>query len=134
MTEKGEAEGGVAADTVEAVFSNIGNVADRIGAQVAKFRRFEVAPDVFDGIEVWRVTRQSFDAQPIALAGDPVQHAPAAMRGQPVPDQQHATLLDVVHVGQELNQRLVVVGARTQLEDEVRIATIGFVRQSTGQR
>jgi len=53
------------------------------------------------------------------------------MGGQSVPDQQHATLFDRVQLAQELDQCFVVVGARTQLEDEVSIAAIGFVRQGT---
>jgi hypothetical protein len=94
------------------------------GAQVGEFRRFEVAPDLFDWIGVRRRPRQRLDAQPVALAGDPLQHASAAMRGQAVPDQ-HATMLDMVHIGQEVNERFVAVGARTPLEDEVSIAAIG---------
>ncbi len=54
----GQAERGVAADAVQAVFRNVGNLADGVGAQVGKFRGFEVAPDAFDWIEVGCVTRQ----------------------------------------------------------------------------
>jgi len=55
------------------------------------------------------------------------------MRWQAVPDEQHATLLDRVHVAQELDEHFVVVGARTQLEHEVSITAIWFVGQRTSQ-
>src|SRR5437016_12871087 len=58
----------------------------------------------------------------------------AAMRRQSVPDQQHGTPLDLVQLGQELDQCFVVVGARTQFKEEVRITAVGFVRQGTSQR
>jgi hypothetical protein len=48
------------------------------------------------------------------------------MRRQSVPDQEHGPLLDCLHVAQELNQRFVVVGARTQFEDQVRSTAIRF--------
>ena len=51
------------------------------------------------------------------------------MRGQSIPDQQHSTVFGLVELAQELNQCFVVIGARTQLKEEVSIAAIGFVRQ-----
>src|SRR6266542_3388401 len=134
VAEESETERSVTADAVQTVVRDIGDFADAVGAQVGKFRGFEVAPDVFDWIDVRRIARQRLDAQPIALAGDPLQHVSAAMRGQSVPDQQHPTVLDVVHIRQELNERFVVVGARTQFEDQVCITAIRFVHQGTGQR
>ena len=56
------------------------------------------------------------------------------MRWQAVPDQDHPTLLESVHVVQELDEGLVVVGTRTQLENEVSIAAIRFVDEGTGYR
>jgi hypothetical protein len=44
------------------------------------------------------------------------------MRGQDVPDQHHRSLLfELVQLGQEFDQGLVVVGTRMQLEDEMRV-------------
>lgn len=60
---------------------------DSVAAQVRQLRGFQTAPDLFGRIEVRSITRQGFDAQPVALAGDPLSHAAAAVRGQPVPDQ-----------------------------------------------
>jgi hypothetical protein len=49
------------------------------------------------------------------------------MRRQAIPDQQHRTLLDFVQIAQELDECFVVVGARTQLEEQVRIPAIRLV-------
>ena len=38
----------------------------------------------------------------------------------------------LMHLGQKVDQCLTVVGARTQLEDEVGSPAIGFVRQDAG--
>jgi hypothetical protein len=50
VAEDSQAECGSAADAVEAVFCDVSNLADSVGAQVGKFCGFE-APDVFDRIE-----------------------------------------------------------------------------------
>ncbi len=64
--------------------------------------------------DVRSITRQRLDAQPVALAGDPLQHAAAAMRGQSVPQQEHgAVLLELVQERQKLDECFSVVGART---------------------
>jgi hypothetical protein len=51
VVEERKTGSGIATYPVEAVFGNLGNLADRIGAQVGEFRRFEIAPDAFDGVE-----------------------------------------------------------------------------------
>jgi hypothetical protein len=45
--EEGEAELDVGADAVQTVLRNVFDFADTVAAQVGKFRRFEVAPDLF---------------------------------------------------------------------------------------
>jgi hypothetical protein len=67
------------------------------------------------------------------LARDPVHYSSAAMRGQPVPEQDHrAVLLEFAQVAQELNQGFIVVGTRTPLEHEEGVTAIGFVHQRAG--
>jgi hypothetical protein len=84
-------------------------------------------------IDVRSIPRQRLSAQPVVLSGNPVQHAAAAMCGQPIPDQQHrALLLQLMQVAQEFDKGFLVVGARTQLKDEVGITAIGFVHQRAG--
>src|SRR2546423_6404851 len=71
---------------------------------------------------------QRLDPQTVTLAVEPIAHASAVMRGQPVPDQHHrSVLLELMQLGEELDERFVVVGARTQLDDEMRVGAIGFV-------
>jgi hypothetical protein len=93
VAKEREAEVGVGADAVQAVFCNIGDVIDRIGAQVGQFPRLQVAPRLLEWIKVRCVDRELLDRQPVTLGGDPVAHVPTAMRWQSVPDEQHSTLL-----------------------------------------
>ena len=132
MTQKREAECSVTTDAFEAVCSGVGDLIDSIGAQIGELFRLEAAPNLLDGIDFRCVAWEWLDGQPVLLAGDPVAHPMASMRRQSVPDEQHWPLLDLVQLAQELDQQFVVIGARTQLEDEVRITAIRFVRQRTG--
>jgi hypothetical protein len=130
MTEKGEAEWSIAAYVVQTVLRDIGNRSDGGGAQVGELIGFDVAPDLFGRIEIRSIARYWLDPQPDALVGSPLHHPSAAMRGQPVPQQDHRTVpLNLMHICQKLDQHFVVVGARPQLENEVSVTGIGFVHQ-----
>ena len=132
MAEEGETQRSVVIDPLQTVFGGVGNLADGVGAQVGKLCRFHIAPRLFKRIELWSIPRQSLDGEPVALAGDPIRHAPAPMRRQPIPDQQHqAVHLMLMQFRQKSDQCFIVVGARTQRKDEVRIATVRLVDHST---
>ena len=134
MTEEAKAERRVGADAVQSTSGNVGNLMDGVRAQIAELLGLQVAPDLFDRVEVVSIAWQRLDPQPVTLAVEPVVHASAVMRGQPVPDQHHrSVLLKLMQLGEELDERFVVVGARTQLEDEMRVAAIRFVGKCTGQ-
>ena len=79
MTKKSEAEWGVAADAIQTVFGHVGDLSDRVSAQVGELIGFDVAPDLLGGIEVRSVAGEWLDTQPIALARNAVQQAAAAM-------------------------------------------------------
>src|SRR5260370_40087562 len=79
VAEKSETEGSVAADAVQTVFGDFGHLSDCVHAEVGEFFGFHTPPDLLGGIDVRSVAGESLDAQPVALACNPVQHAPAAM-------------------------------------------------------
>jgi hypothetical protein len=134
MTEERQAECGVAADAVQAGFGNSGHVVDGVAAEIRKVLSLEAVSDLLDRVEVRRIAGQAFNPEPVMLAGDPLAHASAAMRRQAVPDQHYrALLLELAQLAQELDQGLIVVGTRTELEDEMRVAAIRFVRQGASQ-
>jgi len=134
VTQKREAECSVTANTFEAVCSGVGDLSDGVEHRFAELFRLEAAPNLLDGIDVRCVAREWLNGQPVALAGDPVAHLMAAMRRQAVPDEQHWPLLEFDQLGQEVDQQFVVIGARTQFEDEVRSTAIRFVGQCAGER
>ena len=107
MTEEGEGEAGFVSDSTEPFVDDLFRLADGIRAEVCEFVSLEVAPYLFDRVEVRGVGRESFDHQPVALALDEGLHVIAAVRGQSVPD-----------------ERDVLVGARLHPEHEGRIAAV----------
>ena len=134
MTEEAKAKRGVGADTVQAVFGNVGDLVDGVAAEIGKLLGLQAAPHLLNGVQVVGVAWQLLDPELVTLASDPVAHASTVMRGQSVPDQHHRSLLfELVELGEKLDQGLIVVGTRTQLEHEMRIAAIGFVRECPGQ-
>jgi len=86
------------------------------------------------GVELGSVTGEWLYGEPLSLTRYPRGHTPTAVSGQSVPDEQQWTLLNLVQLAQELNECFVVIGARSQLEDEMRVTTIRCVRQRAGQR
>jgi len=79
VAEKSETEGSVAADAVQTVFGDFGHLSDCVHAEVGEFFGFHTPPDLLGGIDVRSVAGESLDAQPVALACNPVQHATAAV-------------------------------------------------------
>jgi hypothetical protein len=79
MAQESEAERSVVIDPRQTVFRGFSYFADRVDAQVCKLRRLHIAPCLFNRIELWSVSREPLDAKPIALAGNPLRHASAAM-------------------------------------------------------
>ena len=61
MPQECEAQLGVAADAVQAVFGEGLDFTDRIATQVGKLGRFEIAKCLLGWIEFRRVGRQAFD-------------------------------------------------------------------------
>jgi hypothetical protein len=51
VTQKGEAECGITANTVQTVVRDVGYFADVVGAQIGALRRFEVAPEYIASLE-----------------------------------------------------------------------------------
>ena len=58
MAEKRETEFGIAADAIQAVFCDSGDLIDGVAAQVGEFLGFEVAPCLLKRIQVRCVARK----------------------------------------------------------------------------
>jgi hypothetical protein len=74
VAKEGEAQLGIVADALQTVFGKIGGLADGVGVQVREFLQFD-SPYLLGRIKVRSLARQWLDAQPIALAGEPLSHA-----------------------------------------------------------
>ena len=87
MAEKGEAEPGLAADPTKAFVDDLCRLCDGVRAQVRQLGALEVSPHLLDGVQVIGVGRERLDHEPTALVSDEAFHGPAAVRGEPVPDE-----------------------------------------------
>ena len=94
--------------------------------QIGKFAALEIAPDLFDRIEVGGITRKPLDHQPSSLSLEEGLHVSAAVRRESVPNEGDLVAVEVtMEFGEELHDRLVVVGARLHAEDKGRLAAVG---------
>src|SRR6516225_11167745 len=78
-----------------------------------------VAPDVFDRIELRRVSRQKLQLDLPVLAGDKFAHQPAAMNRQPIPDDRQPAGNMSLQVLQKLDYLRSLDGAGEQAEVKV---------------
>jgi hypothetical protein len=133
VTEEREGESGVVADAAEALVDDLGGLADGVRAQVGELGPFQVAPHLFDGVEVIGVGREAFDHQPVTLALDEPLHGPTAVGRQAVPDEGGFVAVEVaVELEQEVHDGLVVVGARLHGKYQGSIGPAG--REAHGRR
>ena len=133
MSEEGETETSLAADPTQPLVDDLGRLGDGVGAQVGQLGAFEVAPYLFDRVEVIGVGRKPLDDQPMSLVRYEALHCFAAVRGEPVPDERDlVTAQMTVQLEKELHDGFVVVRARPQAEDQGGIAGVG--RKADGSR
>jgi len=95
------------------------------GAHVGEFPTFEIAPDLFDGVQFGRVARQRFDSQPTTLARKVRAHAGTLVPAQAVPDEDDAPPAEMaLELPQKADQPDVLVRARLRLEVKPAAASI----------
>src|SRR5262245_12816161 len=135
IAEEAEEQMAVAADAVggemrgEVHRSHVGLAA------VGQLPALEVGPEPLGGVQLRCVAGQPPDLEPILLPGQELLHAPAPVRGQPVPEQDHLLASEVaMQLANELDQREVVVVAFAGLEVEPTPAAIPAVGEGNGHR
>lgn len=117
MPKEGERKVGVAPDTCEARVEGPAQRCDVGGAHVGQFPRLDVAPYLFDRVQLGGIPGQTFEGQPVALAMQVGRHRPALVGAQPVPDQDDALAAEVpLQLAQKGDERHVRVGAGASLE------------------
>jgi hypothetical protein len=126
MPEEREGEPGVVADATESLVDDLLCLSDGVGTEIGEFAAFEVAPYLFDRIQVGGVGRKSLDYQSVTLRLEEGLHSFAAVRRESVPDQGHLVAVEVaVEFGEELHDRFVVLRARLHTEHEGGFAAVG---------
>src|SRR5690242_20064687 len=110
---------GTSADVSQLAASEGGQVGEIIGGEVGQPVLFEIAPDIFDGIEFGRVSRQGGGVNVALEALEIVPHRPAPVNHGSIPnDQQFAGQL-ALKVFQKLDDLRAFDGSRIKSEIEV---------------
>jgi len=105
------------------------------GAHVGEFPALEIAPDLFDGVQLRRIARQPFDGHPPTLAREVRTHQGALVPGQAVPDKDDALTAEVsLELPQKADQADVLVRARPGLEVKPAAAPIPAEGQGARDR
>ena len=135
VAEKSEGEVRLPPDAREASMRRVPQPGEVGGADVGQFPALDVAPYLFDRVQLRRVPGQGLDRQPGALAAKIGPHGPALVGAQPVPEEAHAPAPKVpLELPQEGDQRHVGVAPRTRLEIEPRAPRVPAERQRPGHR
>lgn len=87
--------------------------------EISELVLFEVRPQVFDGIEFRRVSRQRCKLQPPLGGGHELLDQPTAMDGSSIPKNQQWRVQVPQKCGQELDDLRALDGARMDLEIEI---------------
>jgi hypothetical protein len=135
VAEKGEGEVRLPSDAREAPVRRVTQPGEALGADVGQFAPLDVAPHLFDGVQLRSVPGQRFDRQPRALAAEIGPHGPALVGAKPVPEEHHAPAPKVpLELPQEGDQRHGGGAPRARLEVEARAPRVPVERQRPGHR
>src|SRR3989442_8260707 len=89
VAQEAERQWRMAADTGAAATQRDSKRIEVHRADVRQLSALEVAPDQFDGIQLWRIARQALDRQPRSLSCQVRAHRATFMGRQTVPDEDH---------------------------------------------
>src|SRR2546426_3334291 len=104
-------------------------------ADIGQLAGLDVAPELFDRVQVGRIAWQPLDRQPRVLSGQVGGHHAARVTTQAIPDEQQALPGEVaLEIAQKADQGRVRVAPRTRVEEEARPAAVPAKRQGPGDR
>src|SRR5208337_1767542 len=119
LLPKGANQGGAALTASQLSPSLPAQVGNVFGTEVGQGMAFEMAPDVFDGVEFRGVSRQACQNDVALRPLDIALHHPTAVDGQPIPDHQQSAGNLTTKVAQKL-RRLSAFDAAA-IEAEVKL-------------
>lgn len=103
--------------------------------QVREFVAFDVAPHLFDRVQLGRVGGEPFPLEPRALSRQVRGHGTALVRPQSIPEQNHALRAEMTpKVPEEGDERHVGVAAGVGMEVEACAPAVPAERQGRGDR
>lgn len=135
MLQECEGERRLAPDAPAARSNGVSQRPDVRRAEVGQFTALQIAPEEFDGVEIRRVGRKTFDVQPGTLRAEVGRHAVTFVRAESIPDE-HDTLAAEVSLqgAQERDERRVGIRAWVGLKVQAGAPTIPTKRERGGDR
>ena len=135
VTKKREGQVWLASHAREARVERRAQSGEARRADIGQLPRLDVAPELFDRVQVWRVAGQPLDREPRSLPRQVGGHHAARVATQAVPDEQHALTGEVaLEVAQKRNEGGVRVAPGARLEEEASPAAVPAKRQRAGDR
>ena len=104
------------------------------GAEVGRVASLEIGPQVLDWVEFRCVAGQPLDHQPVALAGDPVAGQPGAVSTEAIPHQQYFSPQLSAQGAQEADHLWCADGPWMQRKEGPHLAAIRRERQRPDRR
>jgi len=133
VTQEGEGKVGMTTDASEAPTQRGPERGEIRCADVREFTRLDVAPDLFDGVELRRIGGQPFDGEPPALPAQIPEHAAALVAAEAIPDQDDAPAGEMAFERlHERDEDLVGVAPGVRLKEEAAAAAVPPKRQGPG--
>src|SRR5437660_832159 len=135
VTEEAEEQAALRSHTVGSLSSGDGHHLHVGLAPVGELLTLQVRPESLDRVQLGRVGGQPPHVQPVPLPGQVLRHQLAPMGGQTVPEQDHLLAPEVpTELADELDQRVLVVGAILGLEVEPGAGAVPAVGEGGGHR
>lgn len=126
--------GGVLGDVGQVLHDPVVELKGILVTDVGKFCPFELAPEVFHGVQVRSVGRQILDAQ-ARMLGDEVADNLGPVMATAVPDDDHVAAKVAKKKPQELGRsQAVIASIGNRLEAQVGLATFGRQREGGDRR
>jgi len=110
---------GAAADVAQLAASESAELGDVLGGEIGQAVLFEIAPDIFDGIEFRGVCRKRGGINAPLEAFGVCPHAPAPVDHSPIPDEQQFAGQLALEVLEKLDDLRTFDGSRVKLEIEI---------------
>jgi hypothetical protein len=121
----------VSADAAEALPYSVDHRGEVPRAEIRQFLSLDIAPNELHRIEVGGIRWKSNDSQPPVLLPQVLLHSAAAVRRQPIPNQDQFSSTELfAKLGKKGNQFLIGVAVRNNPEEQLAASSVPSIGYS----